>query len=393
MEAVIQNTWTSSTADDWIINNSIVPDLLNFFLSSSSSGSLKLYNIDKYSQAPISTVAKAHESSVHSFKFLDQHSLASCSTDGIKLWDLRGNCIKPIKCLSTPKKSNFLSLDNKENFLAGGTELFGQDAEVFLWDLRNTNDIARSFVDSHHDDVTDIKFHPSSSSFLMSGSTDGYVNIYDLNQKDEDDALHQVINYGSVHSCNFIRDDRIAILTHFETLCFHPLNNMNYEELQETKLQDMGDVRSLWPNCQYVIKLSPSGFVSYGSNASSSLSLCPFNPHSEEFYLDKSIAFPGSHGEEVVRDVEVVRNAPFALTCGEDGNIKLWRLPYTVEYFGEFGSDKLVSERHPHIPDSSNTSQPKIVDHSDEKKDKKDKKSSKKDKSKKKKSDVRFKPY
>lgn len=392
MEAIIQNTWTNSTADDWIINSSIVPDLLNFFLSSSSSGSLKLYNIDKYSQAPISTVAKAHESSIHSFKFFDQHSLASCSTDGIKLWDLRGNCLKPVKCLSTPKKSNFLCLDNKENFLAGGTELFGQDAEVFLWDLRNTEDIVRSFVDSHHDDVTDIKFHPSSSSsLLMSGSTDGYVNVYDLNQKEEDDALHQVINYGSVHSCNFIRDDRIAVLTHFETLCFHPLNNMNYEELQETNPKDMGDVRNLWPNCQYVLKLSPNGFVSYGSNASSSLTLCPFNPHLEEFYLDKSITFPGAHGEEVVRDLEVVPNAPYALTCGEDGSIKCWKLPYTVEFFGDLGLDKSVAENH-HSADFSNNSQLKVIDHSGEKNNKKNRKSSKKDKSKKK-TDVRFKPY
>ena len=86
-----------------------------------------------------------------------------------------GNCHLD-KC----KKSNFLSLAYKNNLLAAGTELVGVDAELHIWDIRNTDNVVRSFVDSHHDDITALEFHPTLTNYLMSGSTDGYVNIYNL---------------------------------------------------------------------------------------------------------------------------------------------------------------------------------------------------------------------
>ncbi|CAI5109579.1 BBT_HP_G0133380.mRNA.1.CDS.1 [Saccharomyces cerevisiae] len=45
------------------------------------------------------------------------------------------------------------------------------------------------YIDSHHDDVTCIKFHPSDVNILLSGSTDGYTNIYDLKQDEEEGTL------------------------------------------------------------------------------------------------------------------------------------------------------------------------------------------------------------
>lgn len=43
------------------------------------------------------------------------------------------------------------------------------------------------------------------------------------------------------------------------------------------------------------------------------------------------ISFPGAHGEEVVRDLLVLSNTKMVITCGEDGNIKLWELPHILE--------------------------------------------------------------
>lgn len=160
-----------------------------------------------------------------------------------------------------------MSLAYKDNLLAAGTELVGVDAELHIWDITNTNEVVRSFIDSHHDDITALEFHPTLSNYLMSGSTDGYVNIYDLNQPDEDESLHQVINYASVHSCHFISDSRISILTHMESLMFHDLNDTNYEELVKPKFTDLKDTRELWPNNEYVIDVNPEGYAAYGSNS------------------------------------------------------------------------------------------------------------------------------
>lgn len=74
------------------------------------------------------------------------------SSDGIKIWNLRSK--SAIVTLTNAKKSNFLSLAYKNNLLAAGTELVGVDAELHIWDIRNTDNVVRSFVDSHHDDIT-----------------------------------------------------------------------------------------------------------------------------------------------------------------------------------------------------------------------------------------------
>ncbi|CAH6720850.1 uncharacterized WD repeat-containing protein [[Candida] jaroonii] len=370
MNAHLDYRWNGDV-DEWVL----AVELWNQgFVCSTSNGVVRTYD---FTGGPMNQFT-AHEGSINAIKFIDSNLLSTCSTDGIKIWDLRTQ--QQVHGL-TNDNNTFLSLDYRQNILAGGTELMGTDAELHLWDIRNPQAPMKSYVDSHHDDITAIKFHPTQSQYLMSGSTDGYVNIYDLNETDEDDSLHQVINYNSVHSCNFISPQRIAILSHMETLSFHSLNNTNYETIEEKEMNDLGDVRSNWTDCEYVIDLNPQGFVSFGANSANSLSLVPFNGKSETFDLSKRINFPGAHGEEVVRDMKVWDGK--ALTCGEDGVVKLWKLPYVVE-LNEVSEEKEKKEKkHKDKKDKK---------HKD-KKDKKDRKDKKHKDKKDKKDDVRFKPY
>lgn len=415
MRAIAKYAWPANNREDWILNLAYLPNLHNgSFASSTSGGSINLYLLQQLSNSPILRIDKAHESSINSMKAIDDTTIGSCSTDGLKIWDLRTSSGKPVHTLANAKTSNFLSLDYFNNLLAGGTELVGADAELHIWDLRNTSNVVRSFIDSHNDDITDIKFHPNSR-FLMSGSTDGCVNVYDLEQEDEEDALHQVINYASVHSCNFIQDNRISVLSHMETLAFYELNNTNYEKIEEPAPSDIGDVRKLWPDCEYVVDIYPSGYVACGANSQLKLALHPFNPVLEKVDLSKPVWFPDAHGAEVVRDVLVIPNQKSALTCGEDGTIKAWELPYELQYFdlnlndtkSEMKEDVLMgteepnSELKPLKKEKKDKKDKKEKKEKKEKKDKSDRKSKrdkkdkdgKSDRSKKKKSDVRFKPY
>lgn len=415
MRAIAKYAWPANNAEDWILNLSYFPNLHNgSFASSTSGGSVNLYLLQQLSNVPILKLEKAHESSINLMKDIGENTLGSCSTDGLKIWDLRTSSVKPIHTLTNAKTSNFLSFDYFNNLLAGGTELVGADAELHIWDLRNTTNVVRSFIDSHNDDITDIKFHPNSR-FLMSGSTDGCVNIYDLDQEDEEDALHQVINYASVHSCNFIQDKRISVLSHMETLAFYELNNTNYEKVEEPTPNDMGDVRKLWPDCEYVVDVYPNGYVACGANSQLKLSLYPFNPVCEKVDLSRPIWFPNAHGEEVVRDVLVIPNQKSAITCGEDGTIKAWELPYELEHFDltlretkpEIKEDVLMESAEHDLELKSSKKEKKEKKEKRERKEKKEKKDKsdrksrrdkkdkdgKSDRSKKKKSDVRFKPY
>lgn len=389
MTSSLVHTWPLN-GDEWILSLRLFPNVLGgSFVSSTSSGRLRVFSTN-FSRAPLIDI-KAHESSVNDIDKIDEHTLASASTDGIKVWDLRQNLQTPQLTLSNANSSNFLSLgSSKGHLLAGGTELAGVDAELHIWDLKSPGSILRSFVDSHHDDITDIKFHPTYN-YLMSGSTDGCVNIYNLDEPDEDDALHQVINFASVHSCHFTQQNRISVLSHMETLGFFELNNTDYETNDEPLPRELGDVRALWPNCEYVVDLGKDR-VFYGANLKEYLAVVPFNAQTETFSVENAIEFPGAHGGEVVRDAVFIPNSNRALTCGEDGTIKAWQLPLDIQEVAVVdGAEKHERRERKEKKDRK------------DKKDKKDKKDRKdrdakenrhKDRlSKDKKKSSRFKPY
>ena len=93
-------------------------------------------------------------------------------------------------------------------------EQSGDDTHLQLYDLRSTQPKAKpvlDFVDAHSDDVThacddammrrcsdtvQVVFHPRRPGVLMSGSTDGLVNVYDaLSAADDiDDRIVQTLN-------------------------------------------------------------------------------------------------------------------------------------------------------------------------------------------------------
>ncbi|AAS51702.1 ADL218Cp [Eremothecium gossypii ATCC 10895] len=268
----------------------------------------------------------AHESSINGLQVLDSaHDrgtvFATAADDGVKLFDIRTR-----GCVATLTDANgapALSLDSRHGMLAFGTELVGVDAVVSLFALGEWGRPLRAFVDSHHDDVTDVKFHPTDSNLLLSGSTDGYVNVYDLKQSEEDEALHQVINFASIHSCGWLSPKRIWSLSHMETFAIHELNDKS-EHANEPQPQLFGDVREPWA-CDYVVDVYP-GFIAAGSTRENAGELRLLPLRDECVDAANAIVLPQAHGDEVVRDVLVPASSPELLySAGEDGNMAIWK--------------------------------------------------------------------
>ena len=60
------------------------------------------------------------------------------------------------------------------------------------------------YFESHQDDVTAIRFHAKNPDLMCSGSVDGLINVFDLKEANEDDALQQTLNTeSSVHKLNW----------------------------------------------------------------------------------------------------------------------------------------------------------------------------------------------
>jgi hypothetical protein len=127
-----------------------------------------------------------------------------------------------------------------------------------------------------------------------------------------------------------------------------------------------------------VIKVSPEcGYVAYGANSQRKLTIVPFDCKTELVDQTQPCWFPGAHDEEVVRDV-LALNSNTIMTCGEDGAIRSWTMPWELKY------KSVVAETVKEVPTQKHKTE-KSKEEKKKKKLKKEKKHRKKD--------VKFKPY
>lgn len=131
--------------------------------------------------------------------------------DSVNMWDLRqessGNR-KPTKSFvdsssvsaggsgRSGKKKPILSMDVncEDTFLAAGTEQVVEDAFVLFWDVRNPEKMLGGYWDSFGQDVTSVRFHGDDANKLATGGADHLINVFDISQETEDDALITTLN-------------------------------------------------------------------------------------------------------------------------------------------------------------------------------------------------------
>ena len=103
-----------------------------------------------------------------------------------------------------------------------------------------------------------MQFHPTQPRCLLSGSTDGLVNIYDVSISDEDDALLQVQNHGSsINHAGFLSHSEFFALSHDELFSVYRLNGQS-DAAEEPSPTVFGDLRPKL-DCEYVVDVIPSG--------------------------------------------------------------------------------------------------------------------------------------
>lgn len=105
---------------------------------------------------------------------------------------------------------------------------------------------------------------------LLSGSTDGLVNLFDTKILEEEDALHQTINHGSsIHHAGFLTDIDIFALSHDEKFSMYEMITNPEETVEEPPPVHFGDLRERL-GCEYVANILPrpggSAVVGIGSH-------------------------------------------------------------------------------------------------------------------------------
>ncbi|KAJ5091363.1 hypothetical protein NUU61_006233 [Penicillium alfredii] len=352
----LANTASSSLslpADNYIY--SIAASAPGSFAAISSDDSLRVF--DAANLERVSVVSpKTHDGGVTALRSCvagGPQLLVTGGRDGkVRLWDARAGNGSAVAEMETAKHAPVLSVacSPETSTVVAGTELTSSQAVVAFWDIRSPSEFRFQYVESHNDDITEsgfwmyiagtnmigtmhfagdaqLQYHPSRSNILLSGSTDGLVNVYDTTVTDEDEALVQVINHGSVHHAGFLSERTIYALSHDEVFSVHPATDPD-EPTQEPEPVQFGDVRESLA-CEYVAQLcigSQGPYIAAGNKIDNRLDLVPLvSSPTWQFDQDNLWRLPGAHGEEIVRSVYLDEQSRSVFTCGEDGYVRAWK--------------------------------------------------------------------
>ncbi|XP_041454019.1 WD repeat-containing protein 89-like isoform X1 [Lytechinus variegatus] len=274
---------------------------------------------------PVSGVSFAHR---------NPFTVFSSSRDGtVRCWDTRMKRNKAPQVFTGYEGNSFTSFDinSTDDILSAGTEAVDNDAYLMFWDRRSTN-LLGTYKESHSDDITQnnpfvikqVKFHPTKSSSLATGSTDGLVCVFDTSQTNEEDALVTTLNAESSVShidwCG-TNSEYLYCLTHTETIrIFDAVESSEitkFDSVRESLMEDLCKVDYL-VDCFYHSGLK--SLVVLGGTVSGDLHLLTVGRDRLHFVH----SLKGTH-KGVVRCLHWDDQTQTLITGGEDSVVSSWQ--------------------------------------------------------------------
>ncbi|KAL0468977.1 WD40-repeat-containing domain protein [Neurospora intermedia] len=299
-----------------------------------SDQSLSIFNPLRLNQGPLKKVQTNHGNISCAEVFSVGNSIVATAGENgtVSLWDLRSDAANtPVLQIGTPDEGpGLLSLACSEqtNTLAAGTELANHQASILLWDLRSPHVPKIHYDEVHSDDVTELSFHPANPHLLLTGSTDGLVNVCDTRITDEDEVVIAAFNHGSVHRAGFLNETEVYAVSHDERFALY---DMGETVEKGSPTLDLGDIRKV-VDCQYLCNVIPKvtgagAVIGAGTQDQELFRLIHLSKNGASWSLDSEtvVGLPGAHGSEIVRSFCFVDEQQVVFTAGEDSCIKAWR--------------------------------------------------------------------
>ena len=243
---------------------------------------------------------------------------ASYKSGIVCTWDTRSQGLKPNGAFNYNAPINSFDLDNNENLACCGTDLVSEDSHVLLWDPRNAASVIADFNECHSDDVTAIRFNQHFPNKLLTGSTDGLVCTYDLNEGwDQNETMNGVIKCDSVANVGYFgpSSEYIYATSHMETFSIHHATD-------GSDIRRFGDVRTN-EGIEYLIDVtydsSSEMLLLLAGNRMGGVGLFDVNLDG----LRLCFELVGGHSD-MIRAIDIGSDGSI-LSGGEEGNLIQWR--------------------------------------------------------------------
>ena len=144
----------------------------------------------------------------------------------VKVYDPRKDCGAPVMTLRDSRAKHYNCLTARAYLVVAGTEQIKDESFLLFWDLRQAGKLMGGYWETFNDDITSLSFKPGGGggqTMLATGCTDGIVNILDLSESEESEALVTSHNtQDSVARLAWYNSsktaDNLAIQTHTEAV-------------------------------------------------------------------------------------------------------------------------------------------------------------------------------
>ncbi|KAF5357676.1 hypothetical protein D9758_007428 [Tetrapyrgos nigripes] len=315
---------TSVAAGSYVLSLAALPSRYAACLSAPSNtidvfDSFTLQNLYSLPGHDNSTALK----SISSIAGSSRPTLVSSGSDGsIKVWDER-TASHSIKMTNLGKPRPLLCFDVHPDgkTVAAGTDLQGDDALILYWDPRQPAAPLRTHSSTHSDDITVVQFSPSTSTNLLSASSDGLVSLSNPEEDNEDEAVVHVANWGcSISQAAWISPQKIWASSDMETFSTWS-DQLDLIQSQDIRQPSIHSGHRTWVT-DYLItcREAPSGLnVFVGSNEGD---IALLSPSSSSTWSMHSLWSNNHTG--IVRSVLYDQQNHVLVSGGEDAKINVW---------------------------------------------------------------------
>ena len=180
----------------------------------------------------------------------------------VKVYDPRSDTASPVLTLRDSRARHYNSLAARSDLVVAGTEQIKDESFLLFWDLRQAGKLMGGYWETFSDDITSLAFKPGAGeNLLATGCTDGIVNILDLSESEESEALVTSHNtQDSVAGLAWYNSrktaDNLAIQTHTEAVQLWSTEEVTARTVLSREAVCHG-IRRLCSDYTYIVGLHP----------------------------------------------------------------------------------------------------------------------------------------